>query len=161
MYFQGYNQKGKYFDDHKGSKGHYGQKGKFGKKSGHKKGGKKGGKKHGHGGYGHGHGHGGYGKHSHLKPVYVEQPQRFREEPSEEENREFFDGSSDPASIRQLRSDHDLMLSRPLVQDGQDVQREGRGFVNSWSSDPKVKPVAEEGSYTSRPYHPFSGFYQN
>ena len=59
--------KGKHFDEHKGSKGSYEEKGSYGHKSEHKKGG--GGKKH--KGYGHKHGHDhGYG-HSGHTPVYV------------------------------------------------------------------------------------------
>ncbi len=63
--------KGKHFDEHKGSKGHYEEKGSYGHKSEHKKGGKGHGHGHKHHGYGHKHGHDhGYG-HSGHNPTYV------------------------------------------------------------------------------------------
>ena len=84
--------KGKHFDEHKGNKGYYEEKGSYGHKSEHKKGGKGyGGHKHGHG-HGHKHGHHdhGYG-HSGHKPTYAVPERRQDEGPSDEYDEDFGD----------------------------------------------------------------------
>jgi Domain of unknown function (DUF4779) len=81
--------KGKHFDEHKGNKGYYEEKGSYGHKSEHKKGGK------GYGGHGHKHGHKhhhdhGYG-HSGHNPTYAKPERRSDDGTADEYDEDYGD----------------------------------------------------------------------